>query len=68
MIIPPRFAAAGDFFNGLAWPERSPSAAISIPYQFDECRDFSEGLAAVQARRGWGFIDATGKFVISPHS
>jgi hypothetical protein len=39
----------------------------AIPYQFDECRDFSEGLAAVQAGRGWGFIDATGKFVIPPH-
>src|SRR5579863_9835414 len=48
-IIPPRFAGAGDFFNGLAWArEKSKcgyiefTGGVAIPYQFDECRDFSE--------------------------
>ena len=73
-IIPPRFAAAGDFFNGLAWAREESKCGyidltgrVAIPYQFDECRDFSEGVAAVQEGRGWGFIDAKGKPVIPPH-
>lgn len=31
---------------------------------FDDARDFSEGLAAVQKDRKWGFIDTNGKVVI----
>ena len=76
IIIAPRFADAGDFFNGLASAREGPESKCgyinltggpAIAYQFDECRDFSEGVAAVQAGRGWGFIDKAGKFVIPPH-
>lgn len=75
-VIPPRFAAAGDFFNGLAWAREEPESkcgyinltgGVVIPYQFDDCRDFSEGVAAVRTGRGWGFIDATGRFQIPAH-
>jgi len=38
--------------------------------KFKQCRDFTEGLAAVQYYDGkntfWGFIDRTGEFVIKP--
>lgn len=33
---------------------------------FDNARDFSEGLAAVEKGGKWGFIDRSGKFVIDP--
>lgn len=35
-----------------------------IPYQYDEVRDFSEGLAAVNQGGKWGFIDKAGNEVI----
>jgi len=73
-IIAPRFATAGDFFNGLACVRENSKCGyidltgrVTIPYQFDECRDFSEGVAAVKAGADWGFVDSKGKFVISPH-
>jgi hypothetical protein len=33
---------------------------------FQEARDFSEGLARVRTPEGWGFIDRTGNMVIEP--
>lgn len=44
---------------------------LAIKLQFDEAKDFSEGLAAVGIgdnvmTRKWGFIDKTSKFVINP--
>jgi hypothetical protein len=38
----------------------------AIPVQFDECWEFSEGLAGVKVGEKWGFIDTTGKFVVEP--
>lgn len=44
------------------------SGRIVIPATYDEARDFSEGLAAVNVSTmsgsRWGFIDKTGKWVI----
>jgi hypothetical protein len=41
------------------------SGRIAIPLQFNDARDFSEGMAAVrQGHEGWGFIDKTGQVVI----
>jgi hypothetical protein len=37
-----------------------------VALQFDDCRDFSDGLAAVKVGEKWGFIDASGKFGIEP--
>jgi len=37
-----------------------------IPPQFDLTYGFSEGLAAVQTGKKWGYIDAAGKIVIAP--
>lgn len=33
---------------------------------YEDCRDFSEGLAAVKWYGRWGYIDTTGTFVITP--
>ena len=37
-----------------------------IPPQFDDAKDFSEGLAVVKVGRKFGFIDKAGKVVITP--
>ena len=37
---------------------------VVLPPQFDQARDFSEGLAAVRIGDRWGYIDETGKRVI----
>jgi hypothetical protein len=37
---------------------------VVIPPQFDEARDFSEGLAPIRINRKWGYIDSKGKTVI----
>lgn len=40
---------------------------IVISPKYMDCRDFSDGLAAVQDdNKLWGFIDKTGKYVIEP--
>ena len=36
------------------------------PDKYDAATDFSEGLAAVKVNNKWGFIDTTGKMVITP--
>ena len=40
------------------------SGKIVIPAQFDEVRNFSEGLAPVKQNGKWGYIDKTGEIVI----
>jgi hypothetical protein len=39
---------------------------IVIPPQFDEARDFSEGLAAVRVCTKYGYVDTSGKMIIEP--
>jgi hypothetical protein len=73
--VPLLFAWAGDFAEGLA-PARKDrlrcgyidrTGAFAIPERFRECEPFAEGLARVELadRPGVGFIDRTGKVVIS---
>jgi hypothetical protein len=42
------------------------SGTLITSQRFDSARDFSEGLAPVQAGKLWGFIDRTGLTVIPP--
>ncbi len=39
---------------------------LAIPLQFDDARDFSEGLAAARLGKKWGYIDTEGRWVIEP--
>jgi len=39
---------------------------LLVEYQFEQCGDFSEGLAAVCRDGAWGFINNTGHWVITP--
>lgn len=63
--------------SGLLAAKQPPSgnvAASAIPGggtwiaspQFDDAKEFSEGLAAVKIGKLWGYIDQTGKVVINP--
>lgn len=38
---------------------------LVIAHQFDDAREFSEGLSAVKKGNKWGFVDAMGKEVIA---
>jgi hypothetical protein len=42
------------------------SGTILSDARFDEALDFSEGLAAVQVGKLWGFVDRAGRMVIAP--
>ena len=80
MVIAPRFRAAHDFSEGLAYVAGNDfSGFIDLqgrPVIKLDCsaRDFHEGLAAVSSLtnsltstcmgKGWGFIDRSGKIVI----
>lgn len=76
VVIEPRFEAARDFSEGLAYVEaedfkgfidRSGKVVIRVAYRF--AKDFHEGLAAVGMsdlgpNHDWGYIDRSGKLVI----
>ena len=71
MIIPPRFYAARNFSEGLAYVTGTEFRGFidlqgnPVIKTDDETRDFHEGLAAVASPgRGWGYIDRSGKLVI----
>lgn len=77
VVIPPRFDAARDFSDGLAYVEapgfrgfidRAGKRVIKIDDAL-MANDFHEGLAAVGARewwkgRSWGYIDRSGRLII----
>lgn len=75
-VIAPKYHDAKSFGSGLAPVRVGPlpggrvgyinhSDHLVIPPTFLWGEPFSEGLAAVQTPRGWGYIDVTGRFVIS---
>ncbi len=78
MVIAPRFYGASAFSDGIAVVEIHPEGETKFAFinkQGDiifqhpkayEAFNSSEGLAAVHIDERWGFIDATGKFVIKP--
>ena len=43
-----------------------PEGRVVIEPQFDEARNFVEGLAGVSKGGKWGYIDRHGRFVIGP--
>lgn len=49
------------------WGFKDKTGKLVIPYQYDDAREFSEGLAAVETKDGIGFIDHSGNFVIKPN-
>lgn len=63
----------GEFRGGLAsvrvgvrgkYGYMDRAGRVRIPAQFDEARDFSEGLALVSMDGGYGFIDPRGRAVV----
>ena len=60
----------GSFSQGLATVKKLKCGYINtdgnvvIPYEWDDARAFSEGLAAVEKNGKWGFINQDGRLVI----
>jgi uncharacterized membrane protein len=48
---------------GKMWGYVDKTGKIVIHPQFDDARNFSEGLAEVRIGKRWIFIDKTGKYV-----
>jgi hypothetical protein len=77
IVIAPQFAEANEFNDGWAcvytcvngrdckfsYIDTSGKVMLYLS-QYDEAKDFSEGLAAVKIGFAWGYIDKTGKVVI----
>ncbi|MFA6014586.1 MAG: WG repeat-containing protein [Gallionellaceae bacterium] len=57
----------GDAPSHGKWGFKDKTGKLVIPYQYDDARDFSEGLAPVYINQEIGFIDRTGKVVIKPN-
>jgi hypothetical protein len=49
---------------GAAGPANAREARIVVDFEYEDARDFKEGLAAVKSRDLWGYIDTTGKVAI----
>ncbi len=69
------FGGVGMFKSGLApvmdkdsgkWGYINIQGKLILPYNYDECRAFSDGLATVKINDKWGYIDRTGKLIIEP--
>jgi hypothetical protein len=46
------------------WGFITPDGKVAVDFRFGGVQAFSEGLAAVQLGRRWGFIDRRGRFMI----
>jgi hypothetical protein len=78
MVIPPQFYGVRAFSEGIAVVEFLSEMGSRFAFinqqgntifehpQAYEALDSSEGLAAVRINELWGFIDASGEFVITP--
>ena len=49
---------------GQLWGFEDADGSVIIPAQFDEARDFSDGMAAVKKGQLWGFINESGELAI----
>lgn len=48
------------------WGFIDTSFEVKIPLKYDDCKWFSEGLAAVKVGEQWGYINEEGLMIISP--
>ena len=70
--IPPAFAAADNFHEGLAavtgkdgtWGYIDQKGQFVVAPRFETAMEFSEGLAAVRINGRWGYINNRGKLAI----
>jgi len=51
---------------GIKWGYIDVHGEMVIREQFDDCRNFSQGLAAASIHGLWGYIDHNGKWVVKP--
>ena len=77
-LVEPRFHRASRFSQGLTaacvgskWGFIHKTGKWAIPPQYDEARDFCEGLALVAIKDGtgklsYGYIDTLGRVVVKP--
>jgi hypothetical protein len=47
------------------WGFTTPEGEVAVDFRFEAVYRFSEGLAAVQVGKRWGFIDESGQLVIA---
>lgn len=51
---------------GIKWGYIDLHGEVVIEEQFDDCRNFSDGLAAASQEGLWGYINHSGKWVVKP--
>lgn len=51
---------------GIKWGYIDTDGEVVIKEQFDDCRDFSGGLAAASKKGLWGYIDLHGAWIVKP--
>lgn len=75
VVVPLVNAYVGLFSEGMAHAQDGTSflygyygrtGNLIVPFQYEMANSFSSGLAAVRQNNKWGFIDNTGKIVITP--
>lgn len=72
-VIPPLFAEAREFSEGLAavkficsWGYINELGETVIPPTFDDAKSFSEGIAIVKFQSQYKYIDRNGEFTTPP--
>ncbi|HEY6388314.1 MAG TPA: WG repeat-containing protein [Candidatus Acidoferrum sp.] len=77
-VVPPKRQEIGRFSEGMAWfspgvPEKhqnygflNQKGEVTVAPTFSRAASFSEGLAAVELNRKWGFIEESGAFCLEP--
>ncbi|MFM9983830.1 MAG: WG repeat-containing protein [Flavobacteriales bacterium] len=75
VIVPLTHAYVGPVIDGLLHAQDastslygyySSTGTLVVPYQFEMANNFNSGLAGVRLDNMWGFIDKSGKMVITP--
>jgi hypothetical protein len=52
--------------SGFKWGYVNKKGRLIIKASFDECKNFSDGLAVIRVKGKWGYIDKTGKMTVPP--